>query len=68
MRNTLLAVVFFFTLLAILLIQNAQVVTFRFLVWTIRMPQMASILILVGVGFVLGILAAAMGKKKKKKK
>jgi uncharacterized integral membrane protein len=65
-RTKLFMIVGFFGLVAILLIQNSQLVTFRFLAWTIQAPEMAAILVLVGIGFLLGILAATTGKKKKK--
>jgi len=51
-------------LLAVLIVQNAQPVTVRFLVWSIQAPEIAAILILVLVGFSLGFLAAKTGKKR----
>ena len=48
------------TLLAILLLQNTQVVTLRFLFWRISMSQIILIPLVLGLGFVIGFL---VGKK-----
>ena len=50
--------------LAVLIFQNAQTVTVRFLMWSVRAPQIVAIIIFVLVGFGLGFLAAKTGKKR----
>jgi uncharacterized integral membrane protein len=65
-RFNFFIVLSFLALLTVLMIQNAQILVFRFLIWTVRLPQMAAILLLVVIGFVLGFVAAKAGKKKSK--
>jgi uncharacterized integral membrane protein len=48
------------------MIQNAQILTFRFLIWTVKLPQLAAIILLAGIGFVFGFIAAKAKKKKSK--
>ncbi|MDH3214870.1 MAG: LapA family protein [Candidatus Krumholzibacteria bacterium] len=42
----------------IILIQNSQVVTFRLFWWKVEMSQMIVVLVMLGIGFVLGLIAA----------
>lgn len=65
-KLNIMAVIAFIALLIILLIQNAQFITFKFLVWTIRVPEVPAILLLVTVGFVLGFISAKSHRKKSK--
>jgi uncharacterized integral membrane protein len=59
-------VISFIVLLIILLIQNAQFITFKFLIWTARVPEIAAILLLVTAGFLIGFISAKSGRKKSK--
>ncbi len=52
-------------LLAILLAQNTQVVTYRFYFWTISVSQVILAPLLAAAGFLLGWLVAALKKRKK---
>jgi len=65
-RFNVMVIVAFVVLLAVLLIQNSQFITFKFLVWTAQVPEVAAILLMVVIGFVLGFISAKSGKKKPK--
>jgi uncharacterized integral membrane protein len=52
-------------LLAVVLAQNTQVVTYRFYFWTISISQVILAPLLAAAGFVLGWLVATLRKRKK---
>ncbi len=52
-------------ILGILLIQNTQIVTYRFYFWTISVSQIILAPLLAAAGFVLGWLVATLKKRKK---
>lgn len=66
MKFNVMVLIAFCALLVILLLQNTQFLTLRFLIWTVRVPEIAAILLLVMIGFVSGYLTAKTGKKKSK--
>ena len=58
--------VILFTLLAVLMIQNAQPVRFKFLNWQYDVSQLLLVLIVFVIGWLSGfIVAKTMGRKKK---
>ncbi|MDW7680055.1 MAG: LapA family protein [bacterium] len=52
-------------ILVIILIQSAQPVELKFLLWEIRMSQILFVAILLGIGFILGFIARSVRKRKK---
>jgi uncharacterized integral membrane protein len=66
-KFNIVVMVAFLVLLTILMIQNAQIFTFRFLVWMVRIPQLAAIILLVGIGFTAGFVTAKATKFRLKK-
>lgn len=57
--------VILFTLLAVLMIQNAQPVRFKFLNWQYDVSQLLLVLIVFVIGWLTGFIAAkTMGRKK----
>ncbi len=65
-KFNIMVMIAFFLLLVVLLIQNSQFITFKFLIWTAQVQEVAAILLLVMIGFVLGFISAKSGKKKPK--
>jgi len=65
MKAKLLIAAVLLVLLAILLIQNTQEVTFRMFFWKISMSQMILVPLAVLVGFLFGYFIAKVGKEKK---
>jgi len=65
MKTKLLIAAVLLVLLAILLIQNTQEVTFRMFFWKISMSQMILVPLAVLVGFLFGYFIAKVGKEKK---
>jgi uncharacterized integral membrane protein len=64
MLKTILLVILF-TLLAVLMIQNAQPVRFKFLNWQYDVSQLLLVLIVFVIGWLTGfIVAKTMGRKK----
>ena len=64
MLKTILLVILF-TLLAVLMIQNAQPVRFKFLNWQYDVSQLLLVLIVFVIGWLSGfIVAKTMGRKK----
>ncbi|HSB62397.1 MAG TPA: LapA family protein [Vicinamibacteria bacterium] len=45
-------------------LQNTEVVSLRFLVWEARVSQVALMLVTLGVGFLLGVLATLLIRRK----
>jgi len=45
-------------------LQNTEVVTLRLLAWEARVSQVALILVTLGIGFVLGVLATLLIRRK----
>lgn len=45
-------------------LQNTEVVTLRWLAWEARVSQVALILVTLGIGFVLGVLATLLIHRK----
>ena len=62
-RNFFLIVVG--TLLVILMIQNAQPITFRFLNWTYQVSQLLLVVIVLVLGFLAGFVTAKMSRASK---
>lgn len=62
MRPKLIAILIMTVLVLIVLFQNLAPVTMKFLFWSPSMPLLALVVILVAVGFVLGVLACALRK------
>jgi uncharacterized integral membrane protein len=65
MKTKLLIVAVLLVLLAIVLIQNTQEITFRMFFWKISMSQMILVPLAVLVGFLFGYFIAKVGKEKK---
>jgi uncharacterized integral membrane protein len=65
MKTKLLIVAVLLVLLAIVLIQNTQEITFRMFFWKISMSQMILVPLAVLVGFLFGYVIAKVGKEKK---
>ena len=65
MKTKLLIAAVLLVLLAILLIQNTQEVTFRMFFWKISMSQMILVPLAVLVGFLFGYFVGLTGRKKK---
>jgi len=51
---------------AILIFQNAEVVSLKFLFWQISMSQVILMPIVFGLGFIMGIIALLLWKRKKR--
>jgi len=51
-------------LFIIILVQNVQVISLRFLLWQISMSQILFIPFILIIGFILGFLTAKLKKKK----
>jgi uncharacterized integral membrane protein len=58
MKGKFIALLVAIVLALIILIQNSQVVTFRLFWWKIEMSQVIVVLVMLGIGFVLGLVAA----------
>jgi uncharacterized integral membrane protein len=52
-------------LLAVLLAQNTQVVTYRIYLWTVSVSQIILAPLVAAAGFILGYLVATLKKRKK---
>ena len=59
-RNFFLIVVG--TLLVIVMVQNAQPITFRFLNWTYQVSQLLLVVIVLVLGFLAGFITAKMSR------
>ena len=59
-RNFFLVVVG--TLLVIVMVQNAQPITFRFLNWTYQVSQLLLVVIVLVLGFLAGFITAKMSR------
>jgi uncharacterized integral membrane protein len=65
MRNAkLIAILVIAVLLGIIVLQNTGSVETKFLLISVKMPQVLLLLITAGAGFCLGLLVAVVGKKK----
>ncbi|MGB8952548.1 MAG: LapA family protein [Candidatus Aminicenantales bacterium] len=62
MKTKWIVILIFLVLLAILLIQNREIVTFRLFFWKIAMSQVILVPIAMFVGFVVGFLLARLRK------
>jgi uncharacterized integral membrane protein len=65
MTKKIVIIVVLIVLLAIVLAQNTQVVTYRFLLWTIGISQIILAPLVAAAGFLLGYLVATLKKRKK---
>lgn len=64
MRNAkLIAILVIAVLLGIVVLQNTGTVETKFLLISVKMPQVLLLLITAGAGFCLGLLVAVSGKK-----
>jgi uncharacterized integral membrane protein len=50
------------TLLVIVMVQNAQPITFRFLNWSYQVSQLLLVVIVLVLGFLAGFVAAKMSR------
>jgi uncharacterized integral membrane protein len=66
MKPKIILIAVLLVLLGVLLIQNAQEVVFRVFFWQIRMSQVILVPLAVLGGFILGYIAAKIGKKRDK--
>ena len=51
----------------VILFQNTQTATLRFLFWEVTVSRIILIPLFVGMGFIIGYVAAKMGKRKPRK-
>jgi uncharacterized integral membrane protein len=64
MRNAkLIAILIIAVLLGVVVLQNTGSVETKFLLISVKMPQVLLLLITAGAGFCLGLLVAVVGKK-----
>lgn len=66
MKTKIILVLILVALLAVIVFQNTQVVTYRMFFWTISVSQILLAPLLVLAGFLLGYLVAKVGKGEKK--
>lgn len=52
----------------IFLLQNMVTVKIDFLVWTLELPRALLVVILIGIGFVIGLIASSYSKHDKRPK
>ena len=64
MKAKLIVLLVAILLALIVLIQNAQTVTFRLLFWTAEISQLLLVLLMLVIGFVLGFLVAKLTGRK----
>jgi len=64
-KGKLIAILVLAVLLGIVVLQNTGTVETKFLLITVKMPQVLLLLITAGAGFCLGLLVAVVGKKKR---
>lgn len=64
MKPKTIVIIVLIAIFVLLIVQNFQVLTFRFLFWKISMSRAIFIPLIWMVGFVLGYLFAKMRKKK----
>jgi uncharacterized integral membrane protein len=62
-RNVVLIVLA--TLLVVLMVENAQTVTFRFLKWTYQVSQVLLVVLVLVLGFLCGFITAKMTRGSK---
>ncbi len=58
-------IVMLLTLLIIVMVQNAQPVTFKFLNWNYRVSQLLLVVIVFVIGWLMGYVGAKLSRKKK---
>lgn len=64
MKAKTIVIIILIAIFVLLIVQNFQVLTFRFLFWKISMSRAIFIPLILIVGFVLGYLFAKVRKKK----
>jgi uncharacterized integral membrane protein len=65
MTKKIVIIIVLVVLLAVVLAQNTQVVTYRFLLWTISISQIILVPLVAAAGFLLGCLVATLKRRKK---
>ena len=55
----------FLVLVIILMVQNAQPTTFKFLNWSYQVSQLLLVVIVLAIGFLAGVLVAKFPRSKK---
>jgi uncharacterized integral membrane protein len=63
MKSKIILALILVALLAVLLVQNTEIVTFRFYFWTVSLSQVILVPLVAGVGFLAGFLVGAMVRK-----
>jgi uncharacterized integral membrane protein len=63
-RPKVIAIIVIAILALIILLQNLQTVTFRMFFWKVEVSQLLLVLLMLIIGFVLGLLTAKLGGKK----
>jgi len=63
MKAKLIAIIVLVVLVGILLIQNSQRVTFWLFFWSVQVSQLLLVLIMLGLGFLGGWLAATFTRR-----
>ena len=64
MRPKIIAIIVLVVLALIVLYQNKDVVTIRLFFWSFAMSQVVLVLLNLAIGFVLGLFAANLPKKR----
>jgi uncharacterized integral membrane protein len=64
MRPKVIAIIVLVVLALIVLYQNSDVVTIRLFFWSFAMSQVVLVLLNLAIGFVLGLFAATLPKKR----
>ena len=57
---------FIIGLVALFAVQNAAAIDLQFMVWNFSMPRALLVLVLLGVGFLLGIILSSLSSLKSK--
>mgnify|MGYP001098693831 CR=1 FL=1 len=65
MKPKTIIIIVLLVLLAVILIQNTQLVTFRLLLWRISVSEVILVPSILLLGFILGFLVAKLGSQKK---
>lgn len=65
MKAKVIAGIVLVVLLAVLLVQNTAVVTYRLLFWTIRLSQILLVPLIALLGFLIGYIAGSIRRRRK---
>ncbi len=68
MKPKAVIILIIFVLFLIVLLQNTQVVTLRFLFWEMSMSRIILLAVVLLIGIVIGYIAATIGGRERKNK